>query len=278
MEAVLAASCLTYSYPNGTQALCGINLDIRPGERVALLGPNGSGKSTLFLCLNGVHRAGPGMVLLDGAPVTYEKASLQRLRKDVGIVFQDPETQLFCVDVFQEAAFGPHNLGWPKERVEATAQKSLAAMDLLALRDTPPHYLSGGQKKRVSVASVLSMEPRVLLFDEPVSALDPLHARSLLEEMDRLAESGVAIIMATHDVDGALAWADRTVLLRGGAVECDAPPVETFLDEALLARCGLEMPAVLRIWNAMKAAGTAPEGAPPRSAEELARRITEHTK
>ena len=272
-EVIISANGLEYTYANGTKALCGITLDIHKGERVAVLGANGSGKSTLFLCFNGVYRAGAGQVRFAGETVEYNKKSLLALRKNVGVVFQDPETQLFCVDVYQEVAFGPYNLGWEKERVERCTLESLAAMDLLPLRDKPPHFLSGGQKKRVTVASVLSMEPSVLLFDEPVAALDPAHARQLMEEMDKLSARGVTILMATHDVDGALSWADRAVVLSEGSLMADAPPAMVFQDEKLLARCGLETPAVLHMWGALKARGILPEGNPPRSVFELEEKI-----
>ncbi|WP_312640849.1 ATP-binding cassette domain-containing protein [Hydrogenoanaerobacterium sp.] len=270
METILSIRDLKYTYPDGTEALKGVNLDVKRGERIAVLGSNGSGKSTLFLCLNGVHKALSGSILFDGEPLGYDKKGLIKMRKNVGIVFQDPETQLFCVDVYQEVAFGPHNLGYSKEQVHSCVTQSLAAMNLTELKDKPPHFLSGGQKKRVSVASVLSMSPQVLLFDEPTSALDPVHARRLMEEIDKLSADGITILMATHDVNTAYAWADRIVVLGNGEVQAAGTPQEVFSDLPLLEKTGLQPPFVLRMYSRLCAGGVlANKGAPPRTIEEL---------
>ncbi len=276
METMITIEKLRYTYPDGTEALRGVDLKIGHGERVAVLGPNGSGKSTLFLCLNGVHRATEGRILLEGRPMAYDKKGMLDVRRKVGVVFQDPETQLFCVDVYQEVAFGPHNLGYEKQRVHDSVMKSLDAMDVTELKDRPPHFLSGGQKKRVTVASVLSMNPQVLLFDEPTAALDPIHARQLMEEIDRLNAEGITILMATHDVDQAYAWADRVVVLDSGAVRVSGTPDEVFCDMKLLEQTDLQTPFVLRTYRALLRSGRIREAdSPPHTVEELEALIEE---
>lgn len=273
MSTILTIEGLTYTYPDGTEALRGVELSIERGERVAVLGSNGSGKSTLFLCLNGVHKPLSGRILFESEPVSYDKKGLIAMRKNVGIVFQDPETQLFCVDVYQEVAFGPYNLGYSGEQVRACVMESLQTMDLVELKDKPPHFLSGGQKKRVTVASVLSMSPQVLLFDEPTAALDPTHAARLMDEINKLSDEGITILMATHDVNTAYSWADRVVVLEEGRVCAAGTPVEVFADEKLLTQTGLSQPFVPRIHRALCSAGILLDSSPPRTAEELERMI-----
>lgn len=270
MKTILSIQDLKYTYPDGTAALKGVSIDIERGERIAVLGSNGSGKSTLFLCLNGVHKALSGSILFDGKRMTYDKKGLIEMRKNVGIVFQDPETQLFCVDVYQEVAFGPHNLGYSKEQVHNCVMQSLDAMDLMQFKDKPPHFLSGGQKKRVSVASVLSMNPQVILFDEPTSALDPIHAQRLMQEINKLSAEGITILMATHDVNTAYAWADRVLVLGDGKVQVAGTPPVVFSDLPLLEKTGLQIPFVLRMYQKLCEKGMlAKAKTPPRTIEEL---------
>lgn len=272
MQTILSIQDISYAYPDSTQALRGITLDIARGEKVAVLGPNGSGKSTLFLCLNGVHKAQSGKILFDGKPCTYDKRGLTEMRKNVGVVFQDPETQLFCVDVYQEVAFGPRNLKCAKEEIHTRVMQSLEAMDIVDIKDKPPHFLSGGQKKRVTVASVLSMSPQVLLFDEPTSSLDPAHAQSLMGEMQTLSNGGITVLMATHDVNMAFAWADKIVVLKDGTLCASGTPLAVFSDDALLQSTGLEKPFVLRIFEKLCAGGVL-SGETPKTVAELEQRL-----
>ena len=273
MSVILNLQDIKYTYGDGTQALRGVSFNVSKGERVAVLGANGSGKSTLFLCLNGVYKPSGGNIMFEEKPVSYDKKGLTEMRKNVGIVFQDPETQLFCVDVYQEVAFGPYNLRYSHEQVHECVDKALNALDLKELSDKPPHFLSGGQKKRVSVAAVLSMSPKVILFDEPTSALDPLHARQLMEEIDSLSNAGITILIATHDVDMAYEWADKILVLDNGVVRAAGTPTEIFSSDELLHETGLKTPAVLSTYSALTAAGLLPLGKPPCSQSELLERI-----
>lgn len=275
MDDILNLSDVRYTYADGTDALRGVSLAVKGGERVAVLGENGSGKSTLFLCLNGVYKPSGGVIEFDGKPVCYDKKGLTAMRKNVGIVFQDPETQLFCVDVYQEVAFGPHNLGYSKEEVRECVEKNMALMDITALASKPPHFLSGGQKKRVTVAAVLAMSPQVILFDEPAAALDPSHAARLMDEINALSESGITILMATHDVNLAYEWADRIFVLEAGTVLACGTPEEIFTDKALLQQAGLRQPSVVSTYAALEAAGVLKCPTIPRSQRELELCITE---
>ncbi len=276
MESILKIRELKYTYSDGTDALKGVNLDIRSGEKIAVLGSNGSGKSTLFLCINGVLKAESGDIEYMGKALRYDKKSLIEMRKNIGIVFQDPETQLFCVTVYQEVAFGPNNLKYDKNELNACVQQSMQSVDVAQFKDKPPHFLSYGQKKRVSVASVLSMDPQIIIFDEPTSALDPLHAKQIKELMQMLSERGKTIIMATHDVEMAYAWADRVIVMRDGIVCKEDTPYVIFSDKKLLEDCHLDTPYVLRVFNKMTETGLfKKDSTPPCDIDELEHRIAD---
>ncbi|SEO89719.1 energy-coupling factor ABC transporter ATP-binding protein [Trujillonella endophytica] len=228
---------VAYAYPDGHQALFGVDLRIDPGERVALLGPNGAGKTTLVLHLNGVLRGGRGRVAVAGLPV--EKRTLQEVRRRVGVVFQDPDDQLFMPTVGEDVAFGPRNLGLPEVEVAARVAAALAQVGMAGVADRPPHHLSFGQRRRVAVATVLSMHPEVLVLDEPSSNLDPAGRRELAEVLTGLP---VTMLMVTHDLPYALQLCPRSVVLDGGVVVADGPTRELLADADLLGRHRLELP------------------------------------
>ena len=228
---------LAFAYPDGHQALFGIDLTIARGERVALLGPNGAGKTTLVLHLNGILAAGHGSVAVGGLPVV--KQNLREIRRRVGIVFQDPDDQLFMPTVGEDVAFGPRNLGLPEPEVGRRVADALAAVDMADAADRPPHHLSFGQRRRVAVATVLSMQPEVLVLDEPSSNLDPAGRRELAEVLQSLS---VTLLMVTHDLPYALQLCPRSVVLDGGVVVADGPTRELLADQALLAAHRLELP------------------------------------
>ncbi|MBA2624207.1 MAG: ABC transporter ATP-binding protein, partial [Acidimicrobiia bacterium] len=209
---------LAYAYPDGHQALFGVDLVVVAGERVALLGPNGAGKTTLVLHLNGVLTAGAGEVRIGGLPVAKE--NLQEVRRRVGIVFQDPDDQLFMPSVRDDVAFGPANLGLRGADLEQRVDAALAAVDMADVGDRPPHHLSYGQRRRVAVATVLAMEPEVLVLDEPSSNLDPAARRELAEVLTGLS---LTTLMVTHDLPYALELCARSVVLSDGQVVADAP-------------------------------------------------------
>ncbi len=228
---------VAFAYPDGHQALFGVDLRIEPGERVALLGPNGAGKTTLVLHLNGILRPGRGAISVAGLPVT--KANLREIRSRVGIVFQDPDDQLFMPTVGEDVAFGPRNLGLPEEEVAARVAAALEQVGMTGYADRPPHHLSFGQRRRVAVATVLSMHPEVLVLDEPSSNLDPAGRRELAEVLEVLP---VTLLMVTHDLPYAMQLCPRSVVLDGGAVVADGRTRDLLADQELLAAHRLELP------------------------------------
>jgi cobalt/nickel transport system ATP-binding protein len=233
----LVVDDLAFAYPDGHQALFGVDLRLHRGERVALLGPNGAGKTTLVLHLNGILRGGRGRVEVGGLPV--EDRNLREVRRRVGIVFQDPDDQLFMPTVGEDVAFGPRNLGLPEAEVARRVTESLAAVDMAGAADRPPHHLSFGQRRRVAVATVLSMQPEVLVLDEPSSNLDPAGRRELAEVLQALP---VTLLMVTHDLPYALQLCPRSVVLDRGVVVADGPTRDLLADEQLLAAHRLELP------------------------------------
>ena len=237
MTLALEVSSLSYTYPDGHHALFAVDLSVLPGERVALLGPNGAGKTTLILHLNGVIAAQTGSVRVMGMEV--EKRHLQEIRKRVGLVFQDPDDQLFMSSVREDVAFGPANLGFRGEDRDARVAGALAAVGMEAHADRPPHHLSFGQRRRVAVATVLSMEPDILVLDEPTSNLDPAGRRELTEVLDELP---LTILMATHDLPYAAQMCERAIVMDEGAIVADGSTREILSDEALLGAHRLELP------------------------------------
>ena len=254
-DIILKLENVCYTYEDGTKALKGIDLDVRRGERLAIMGPNGSGKSTLFLALNGIRRPTGGLVLFNAVPVDYSRKGLLDLRKQIGIVFQDPDNQLFSASVIQEISFGVLNLGMPEEKARARVEKIIEDLNITPFRDKPTHFLSGGQKKRVSIADILVMDPEIILFDEPAAALDPKHARMIDEIIDQLSEKGITVILSTHDVNRAFIWADRVILMDEGLIVSQGTPDEIFANDEVLMRTNLEKPTVLKIFEALCESG-----------------------
>lgn len=277
-DIILKLENVCYTYEDGTEALKGVNLEIRRGEKLAVMGPNGSGKSTLFLALNGIRRPTGGLVLFNGVPVDYSRKGLLDLRKQIGIVFQDPDNQLFSASVTQEISFGVLNLGMPEEKARARVEKVIEDLNITPFRDKPTHFLSGGQKKRVSIADILVMDPEIILFDEPAAALDPKHARMIDEIIDQLSEKGITVILSTHDVNKALMWADRVALLDEGVIVSERTPDEIFMDDEVLARTNLEKPTVLRLFESLCKAGIVDRNSPiPHTTEDLENLLKEVT-
>ncbi len=228
---------LAFAYPDGTQALFGVDLTMARGERVALLGPNGAGKTTFVLHLNGVHATQAGSVRVGGLPVV--KDHLREVRRRVGIVFQDPDDQLFMPTVRDDVAFGPANLGLAGDALDRRVVEALTAVGMEGFGDRAPHHLSFGQRRRVAVATVLAMEPQILVLDEPSSNLDPAGRRELA---DILRSLDITMLMVTHDLPYALELCPRALVMNGGRIVADGSTGEILDDEALMAANRLELP------------------------------------
>jgi len=234
---IVAIRGLAYAYPDGHQALYGVNLNIHQGERVALLGPNGAGKTTLILHLNGILTAGAGTVAISGLPVT--RPNLTEIRRRVGVVFQDPDDQLFMPTVHDDVAFGPANLGVRGEELENRVRDALAVVGMEAHAQRPPHHLSFGQRRRVAVATVLAMRPEILVLDEPTSNLDPFSRRELADIITGL---DVTVLIVTHDLPYALQLCERAVILSDGTIAADGPTRDILADAELMGTHRLELP------------------------------------
>jgi cobalt/nickel transport system ATP-binding protein len=228
---------LAFAYPDGRQALFGVDLALDVGERLALLGPNGAGKTTLALHLNGIHLPQHGSVLVGGLPVA--KDNLPEIRRRVGIVFQDPDDQLFMPTVADDVGFGPANLGLRGEELAARVRAALESVGMQEVAHRAPHHLSFGQRRRVAVATVLAMEPEILVLDEPSSNLDPAGRRELADILRALP---LTLLMITHDLPYALELCPRAVVMNDGAIVADGPIRDLLADEALMAANRLELP------------------------------------
>ena len=237
MTPALEVRGLAFAYPDGHPALCGVDLRVERGERVALLGPNGAGKTTLVLHLNGIHVPAAGEVRVTGVPVA--KPALKEIRRRVGVVFQDPDDQLFMPTVRDDVAFGPANSGVRGAELDRRVHAALAAVGMEGVAERPPHHLSFGQRRRVAVATVLAMDPDILVLDEPSSNLDPAGRRELAEVLRSL---DLTMLMVTHDLPYALELCPRSVVMDGGVIVADGPTAEVLGDRELMAAHRLELP------------------------------------
>ena len=236
---------LAFAYPDGNQALFGVDLQIAKGERVALLGPNGAGKTTLVMHLNGIHPAQHGEVLIAGEKIDVEnKVALKRIRSQVGIVFQDPDDQLFMPTVREDIGFGPYNLGLRGPELDQAINNALAQVGMLDFIDRAPHHLSFGQRRRIAVAGVLAMKPEILVLDEPSSNLDPASRRELAEILKSLE---ITLLMVTHDLPYALELCPRSLILSGGKIVEDRDTRELLKDEQTLEKYRLELPVGFKV-------------------------------
>jgi cobalt/nickel transport system ATP-binding protein len=262
---VLEARGLHFGYEPGRPVLTGADLELHAGRRVAVLGPNGGGKTTLFRLLAGALVPAAGEVLLDGVPVRRTRAGRTALRTQVQLVLQDPDDQLFAATVAQDVSFGPVNMGLDDAAVRARVDAALAALDLTALADRPPHLLSFGQKKRVAIAGAVAMAPRLLVLDEPTAGLDPAGVEALLATLAALEAGGTTPVLSTHDVDLAHRWAADVAVVADGWVRTG--PVDDVLGDPELLRSARLGPAwAPAVHRLLRAAGS---DARPRSAAEL---------
>ena len=258
-ETIIEIKNLKYAYTGDKPALRGIDVTIGKGERIAVIGSNGAGKSTFFLNLNGVLTPDSGEIYFKGQKLTRDKKDLNTQRKSIGIVFQDADNQIIASTVMGEVSFGPMNLKLPREEVVRRVDEALEYMNITDFKDRPPHYLSGGEKKRITIADIIAMHSEVIVFDEPTAALDPLNAEMLEEVLEKLAAQEKTMLISTHDVDFAYRWAERALVFCDGQIIADAPPVEIFSDAEILKRANLKKPMMLEVYDAMVAKGMLPD-------------------
>lgn len=249
-ELILQVKDLSYTYGNEKEALKNINLDIYKGEKIAVLGSNGAGKSTFFLNINGVLTPSKGNIIYKGKVIT--KKDFNELRKSVGIVFQDADNQIIASTVLGEVSFGPMNLKLPKEEVKKRVYEAMEYMNITEFKDRPPHYLSGGEKKRVSIADIIAMNSEVIIFDEPTASLDPLNISILEEVLEKLSKEDKTIMISTHDMDFAYRWADRIIVFNNGEIVEDGDSLGVLKSVMNKETSNLRVPMLLEIVEELK--------------------------
>ncbi len=276
MGTLLELKNLNFSYDEQPDALKNLKLKIKKGEKVAVIGNNGAGKTTLFLCCNGVLQPQKGKILYEGKEISRSRADLNFLRQRVGIVFQDANQQLIGSSVEAEISFGPMNLRLPKDEVRSRVSKAMGLMNLTELRKRPPHYLSGGEKKRLTIADVLAMEPELILFDEPTAFLDMQNTYMLEEALSGLHEKGKTLVVSTHDIDFAYRWASRILLFHKGELIADDAPSALFSKEEILSEIGVRRPVLYEMGVLLQKKGLLEKGQNPRSLEEMRKLLEEN--
>ena len=246
---------LSYTYPDGTEALKDVNIQIKKGEKIAIMGPNGAGKSTLFSHFNGLTEPTSGHVEVDGEKIVYEKAELLKVRQKVGIVFQDPNDQLFAPTVKEDVAFGPMNLGLDYDEITKRISESLKMVGMEGFEDKTPHHLSGGQQKRVAIAGIVAMKPEIMILDEPTAGLDPDGVDKVLDILDNLNKEGISLVISSHDIEMVNEFADKIYVLYGGEIIASGDKNEIFSDKELLKKAHLKAPVTTEILYKLKENG-----------------------
>ncbi|AMD18437.1 cobalt transporter ATP-binding subunit [Methanobrevibacter sp. YE315] len=265
---MLEVKNVKYSYNSDYQALKGVSLKVERGEMVALLGKNGAGKSTLFLHLNGIYRPDEGQVFIDGEELKYDKKSLLKFRQKVGIVFQNPDDQIFAPTVEEDVAFGPLNLGLSMEEVQDRVEEALDRVGMSGFEKTAPHHLSGGQKKRVAIAGILAMKPEVMVLDEPTAGLDPQGVVDLSKLLNELNDEGITIIISTHEVDLVPNYATKVFVLVDGLLIGEGTPKEIFAKPEILEQANLKVPIVTDLFQQLEDEGFDMQGDYPLTIDE----------
>lgn len=279
MNKIVEVKDCFYTYEDGSQALKGVNFTINEGEKIAFLGANGSGKSTMFLCLNGILKPQKGQILFNERPINYSKKDLLKLRSQVGIVFQEPDKQLFCSSVYQEISFGILNLGIDEEKAKEIIENIIEELDITPFKNKPTHFLSGGQKKQVSIADVVVMSPKIIILDEPASALDPKHTEIVRNMIYNLSKKNMTVIVSTHDMNYALEWADRVIIFQSGKVLAEGSPEKILSDEELIIKTNLLQPEVIKLFLRLCNEGILDRSLPvPKTMDKLANYIIERYK
>jgi len=244
-ENILETRDLHYTYADGTAALKGISIGIKKGKCTAVLGGNGAGKSTMFLNFNGIYKPSSGQVLFKGKPIDYSRKGLKELRSKVGIVFQDPDNQLFSASVFQDISFGVVNMKLPEEEARRRVNIAMERTGISHLKDRPTHCLSFGQKKRVAIAGVLAMEPEVLVLDEPTAGLDPIGVNELMKLLGQIQTTlGITVIISTHDIDIVPLYCDYVFVMNDGKIVLEGTPKQVFGEKEILRSINLRLPRI----------------------------------
>ncbi len=252
-ETILEAKELHYRYDDGTHALKGVSLEVKRGHTTAIIGGNGAGKSTLFLNFNGILKPSSGEVLFHGKPVEYSRAGLTELRRAVGLVFQDPDSQLFSASVYQDVSFGAVNLKLPEEEIRRRVDVALERTGIMDLKGKPTHALSFGQKKRAALAGVLVMEPDVLVLDEPTAGLDPMGVVEIMKLLKETQEQlGISVVIATHDIDIIPLYCDDVYVMDQGEIILNGTPKEVFAEAEKLRKINLRLPRIAHLMEILQ--------------------------
>lgn len=266
-EKLLETKGVSFFYEQGKPALKDVSLSIDKGERIAVLGANGAGKSTFFLTINGVRIPQEGKIFYRGEEIG--KKNRKVLTEHIGIVFQEADNQIIGSTVKSEVAFGPINQGLPMQEVEERTIRAMKEMDIEEWGNRPPHYLSGGEKKRVTIADVLAMMPEIIVFDEPTASLDPVNVEIFEQIAMRLSKEGKTILVSTHDVDFAYRFAERVLVFANGKLLADGESNNIFSNQALLQENHLKKPVILEIYELLKRKGKLTGGIVPKNLVEL---------
>ena len=253
MRVIVEARNLEYSYAGGIKALSGVSLDVFEGERLGILGPNGAGKSTLILLISGLLKPSNGWVKVFGKETTSKE--FESVRSSIGVVFQDPDDQLFNNTVFDDVAYGPRSLGMDEDAIKRIVNETLTIMGINHLANRPPHRLSYGEKKKAAIATALVMKPKILLLDEPTANLDPKSKSGLLHILKDLNGRGTTLVLTTHDVEILPDFIERTVLINGGRILGSGLAREVLRDEWLLREASIEPPLLVRLFARLKSRG-----------------------
>lgn len=246
---------LSYTYHDGTQALKNVNIKIKKGEKIAIMGPNGAGKSTLFSHFNGLSEPTSGHVEIEGEKIVFEREELLKVRQKVGIVFQDPNDQLFAPTVKEDVAFGPMNLGLDYEEVERRIEEALEMVGMTGFEEKTPHHLSGGQQKRVAIAGIIAMRPDIMILDEPTAGLDPEGVDKVLNILNNLNKEGMSIVISSHDIEMVNHFADKIFVLYDGEIIAEGDRHQIFSDKELLKKAHLKAPVTTEILHKLKENG-----------------------
>lgn len=274
-ESLLEFRDVHYTYPGGQQALKGLSMRVPAGKKCALIGHNGCGKSTLFLHANGLLRPQRGSVYWKGSKVNYDHRSLRHLRQKIGLVFQDPEQQLVAATAEEDISFGLYNQGFTDAQIQQQVRRTLEDFGLAELAKRPVHHLSLGQKKRLSLAGVMALQPELLVLDEPTAYLDRLQTDQLMQEIGKIHQAGTTVLMATHDLDLVLAWADWVFVMQQGQLVLQGEPQQVFLQRSLLKDLQLGVPLLIDAWESVPAMIRAKlsNHSVPRTIEEFRERL-----